>query len=153
VTSAHAERVPGCVLGIDYGSVRVGLACSDPSRTLASAVESVSAAPGVLWPRLLGEVAARDAHTVVVGLPRRLDGSEGEAAAAARAFAAELGRRCAVAVILWDERFTTAQAERALIGAGRRRARRRDTVDAVAATFLLQSWLDAQRVEPGAGRR
>ena len=82
----------------------------------------------------------------VIGLPRRLDGSEGEAAAAARTFAAELARRTAAKIELWDERFTTTIAERALIESGVRRKRRREVIDSVAAAVLLQNWLDARRI-------
>ena len=80
----------------------------------------------------------------MVGLPRRLDGSEGEAAAAARALADEASRECGLPVEMWDERLTTVAAERALIAGGMRRQRRRETVDAVAAALMLQSWLDAR---------
>ncbi len=137
----------GAVLGIDPGSVRVGIAASDATRTIATPVASVSRDDAVLWTRLAEEIATRNASACVVGLPRRLDGSEGDAAAAARALAADIERRTHLPVILWDERFTTAQAERELISAGMRRRRRRDTVDATAAALLLQSWLDSQRVQ------
>jgi putative Holliday junction resolvase len=80
----------------------------------------------------------------VVGLPRRLDGSEGGSAADARHVAAQVRARTGLPVEMWDERFTTAAAERSLIANGRRRAQRRRSVDAVAASLLLQSWLDAR---------
>ncbi|MFZ0130395.1 MAG: Holliday junction resolvase RuvX [Candidatus Dormiibacterota bacterium] len=134
------------VLGIDVGSVRVGLAVSDETCTLASPVGTIPNEPRTLWTRIAREMEDRRVDRVVIGLPRRLDGSEGEAAAAARTFAGELARRTAAKIELWDERFTTTIAERALIESGVRRKRRREVIDSVAAAVLLQNWLDARRI-------
>jgi putative Holliday junction resolvase len=143
----------GCVLGIDVGSVRVGIASTDPTRTIAQPLETLPrAGGGTMWARLSAVINERDVQRIVVGLPRRLDGSEGTAAADARAFARDVQKRTDVPVEFFDERFTTAQAERSLIEAGKRRAARRATVDAVAAALLLQSWLDARRVAARASR-
>lgn len=91
----------------------------------------------------LAEVATRhDAERIVVGLPRRLDGSLGPEAKAARELAASLRKAARMPVELVDERLTTAQADRAMIAGGVRRARRRAAVDGVAATLLLQGHLD-----------
>jgi putative Holliday junction resolvase len=137
----------GCVLGIDVGTVRVGVAASDPTQMVATPVATLARGGRHrdLWSRLSHEMEQRDAHTVVVGLPRQLDGSEGDAAANTRRFADELHQRTGAQVEFWDERFTTAQAERSLIAAGMRRQQRRAAVDSVAAALLLQSWLDARR--------
>lgn len=135
----------GRVAGIDVGSVRIGLAMSDESRTIASPHATLQRRSRDLWPRLGDTLQAHHVTAAVIGLPRRLDGTEGEAAADARAFAAEVERHTGLAVTLWDERFTTALAERHLLSGGMRREHRRRTVDAVAAALLLQSWLDAQR--------
>ena len=143
MTPAGGIDETGAVIGLDPGSVRVGVAASDPTRTIASPVASVARDPATFWPWLERELGERDVRGVVVGLPRLLDGSEGDAATGARRFAAEVERRTRLPVRLWDERFTTAQAERDLITAGVRRRRRRDTIDAAAATLMLQSWLDA----------
>jgi len=140
------------VLGIDVGSVRIGLAVSDETHTLASPLATLPNDPRILWPRLAREVQERQVARVVIGLPRRLDGSEGEAAELARRFAAEVERRTAVVVEFWDERFTTAAAERSLIESGVRRRRRREVIDAVAASVLLQSWLDARRLATSRAR-
>lgn len=134
------------VLGIDVGSVRIGLAISDETCTIASPLATVPNGSRTLWPRIKREMEDRQVDRVVIGLPRRLDGSEGDAARSARAFAAELTRRAAIDVELWDERFTTTIAERSLIESGVRRKRRREVIDAVAAAVLLQSWLDARRI-------
>jgi putative Holliday junction resolvase len=136
-------------LGVDAGSVRVGLAASDPTGTLASPVAVLARRdPATLWDRVRREAAARGARCLVVGLPRRLDGSEGAEAVAARALAAEAAAQTGLPVELWDERFTSAEAERALIAVGRRRQQRRQTIDAVAAALMLQSWLDRVGTTP-----
>ena len=100
------------------------------------------------WTELERACAERACRLLVVGLPRRLDGGEGPAAAAARSFAADAGRRLGLDVAMWDEWLTTAQAERVLIEGGVRRADRRGTVDAMAATLILQSYLDAHPRRP-----
>jgi putative Holliday junction resolvase len=133
------------VLGIDVGSVRIGLALSDETCTLASPLATVPNDPRTLWARLAREMEDQQVARVVIGLPRRLDGTEGEAAESARRFAIEMERRTGAAIELWDERFTTTIAERSLIESGVRRRRRREVIDAVAAAVLLQSWLDARR--------
>ena len=121
-------------------------AVSDETRTLASPVATVPNESRTLWARIEREMEDRRVDRVVIGLPRLLDGSEGDAAANARRFAAELGRRTSAAIEFWDERFTTTIAERSLIETGLRRKRRREVIDSVAAAVLLQSWLDAQRI-------
>jgi putative Holliday junction resolvase len=86
---------------------------------------------------------------LLVGLPLRLDGSEGESARSARALAERLRAATGLQVTLWDERLTTRAAERALSEAGARGVRRRKAVDSVAAALLLQSFLDAERERDG----
>ncbi len=140
-------------LGLDAGTVRVGLAAADPTGTLASPVAVLPRSRvRELWDRVRREAADRGADTVVVGLPRELDGSEGPAAEDARRLAADAERETGLRVELWDERFTSAEAERALIAGGMRRDRRRQTVDGVAAALMLQGWLDAQRQRPQRSR-
>jgi putative Holliday junction resolvase len=132
-------------LGVDVGTVRVGLAGSDQTGSLATPLRTVPRRPAArLWRELKEVVDERLPERIVVGLPRRLDGSEGDSAADARQVAGQLHVRTGLPVEMWDERFTTAAAERSLIAAGRRRADRRRTVDAVAASLLLQSWLDSR---------
>ncbi len=134
------------VLGIDVGTVRVGLAVSDETYTLATPLATIPNDSRTMWARITHEMEDRDVDRVVIGLPRRLDGNEGDASEHARTFAAELGERTAIPIELWDERFTTTIAERSLIESGVRRKRRREVIDAVAAAVLLQSWLDARRI-------
>jgi len=135
----------GVRLAVDVGSVRVGVARSDPGGILASPLTVVRSGPGGL--DVLSTLAARaDAIEVVVGLPTSLSGREGAAAAAARSFAAELaGRLAPIPVRLLDERFTTTQAHDALRRGGHDSRARRGTVDAAAAAVLLQAALDTER--------
>jgi putative Holliday junction resolvase len=129
----------------------VGLAAADPTGSLASPVAVLPRSRArELWDRVRREATEREARVIVVGLPRELDGSEGPAAEDARALAADAERETGLPVEMWDERFTSAQAERELVGGGMRRARRRRTVDGVAAALMLQGWLDAQRLRRGA---
>jgi putative pre-16S rRNA nuclease len=140
---------PGVTLGLDPGSVRVGLAATDPTATIASPVATLPRRDRDFWNRVCEEARARGAQRVVVGLPLRLDGTEGDAAAAARALADEAWRHTGLPVEMWDERLSSVAAERALLESGMRRERRRETVDAVAAAIMLQGWLDAARGRPG----
>ena len=135
----------GRVLAIDLGSVRIGLALSDPRRVVAQPLETLQrVGPRKDLQRIAELVARHEASVVVVGLPRLLSGGEGKQAAAARAFADKLqsrlpGRR----VDLWDERLTTAEAERTMISGNVRRRRRKEVVDTLAAVLILQGYLDA----------
>jgi putative Holliday junction resolvase len=141
----------GVRLAVDVGSVRVGVARSDPGGVLASPLTVVRPGPGGpgqqnTLDELTALAASVDAIEVIVGLPTSLSGREGTAAAGARSFAAELaGRLAPVPVRLVDERFTTTQAHDALRRGGKDSRARRATVDAAAAAVLLQSALDTER--------
>ena len=130
-------------IGVDLGTRRVGLAGADPSGTIASPLRTLERRHPRFWAQLERACAERGCRLLVIGLPRRLDGAEGDAAAAARRFAADAEQRLGLPVAMWDEWLTTVQAERTLIAGGVRRADRRSTVDAVAASLILQSYLDA----------
>jgi putative holliday junction resolvase len=138
----------GVRLAVDVGSVRVGVARSDPGGILASPMTVVRSGPQN--PGKMDELATLATGTkaveVIVGLPTSLSGREGAAAAAARSFAADLAARVApVPVRLVDERFTTTQAHDALRRGGKDSRARRPVVDAAAAAVLLQAALDAER--------
>jgi putative Holliday junction resolvase len=133
------------VLAVDPGTRRVGLAISDPTGTIAQPLTTLVAEPQETLAERLAETARRNEATrIVVGLPRNLDGSIGDAARSARALADALRRASGLPVELVDERLTTALAERSMIAGGVRRAKRRATIDQVAATLLLQSHLDSR---------
>lgn len=134
------------VLAVDPGSKRVGLAISDPTGTIAQPLGTLDAEPEDTLVARLADVAGRhEATRIIVGLPRRMDGSNGPEAKAARALAAALRQESGLPVELVDERLTSVAAERSLIAGGVRRDKRRVTVDRVAATMLLQSHLDRKR--------
>lgn len=139
--------VVGRVLAIDPGSRRVGVAVSDPSATIAQPLTVLAAHPGATLVERLARLAReQEAAALVVGLPRRLDGGIGPEAKAARILADELRRATGLEVTLVDERLTSAAAERALLSGGASRARRRQLSDKVAATMILQSYLDSVRL-------
>jgi putative pre-16S rRNA nuclease len=140
-------------LGVDVGKVRVGVALSDPDGILASPLVTVLRDMGAAADSVPADIAElvrlvseHEAVQVVVGLPVRLDGSEGIAAIDIRAYAERLARAVGhVPVILADERMSTVVATRRLAERGVRGKRQRAVVDQAAAVEILQSWLDAQR--------
>lgn len=146
---AEAAQAPvgGVRLGVDVGSVRVGVAASDPAGVLAHPVATLARDPetGADVDALVALAGERGAVEVVVGLPRLMSGQEGEAAQIARAYAATLAHRLApTAVRLVDERLTTVAAHRRLRDSGVAGRQQRSVVDQAAAVLILQSALDAQ---------
>lgn len=134
------------LLGIDWGRVRLGLAVSDETGLIAQGLPSLQRTGLVADMTRICQVASEwGVAGVVLGLPRNMDGSSGPAALEVEGFAQRLRERAGVPVHLWDERLTTLAAERTLIEAGVRRRARRSVVDQVAATMILQSFLDRQR--------
>lgn len=129
------------MLGLDLGDVRVGVALSDPLGMTAQPLEVIERYR--LLERVRELVAEYEVTRVVVGYPLKLDGKQGQAAVSAKAAAKELQEALSVPVQLWDERLTTAAAQRMLIGANVRREKRKQSVDKVAAALILQSYLDA----------
>ncbi len=140
------------ILAVDPGSKQVGLAISDPTGTIATALSTLPAAPAeTLATRIASAAAEQSAERVVVGLPLRLDGSRGPGAAAAERLAAGIRKASRLPVQTVDERLTTAAAERSLIAGGVRRDKRRASIDRVAAVLLLQGHLDGMRRSKHAG--
>jgi putative Holliday junction resolvase len=139
----------GVRLGVDIGSVRVGLARSDVDGILATPVETVTVRPGsdAHLRRIAGIVSESDIIEVIVGLPRSLSGREGNAAATVRAYAVKIARLVApVPVRLVDERLSTVTAQARLHEAGRKGREHRSVVDQAAAVVILQSALDGERL-------
>jgi putative holliday junction resolvase len=135
---------PTRLLGVDFGSVRIGIAVSDPDRKLAFPLEVRERQGGeadAAFFRML--VAREEVAGLVVGLPVHLDGREGDKAREARAFGTWLARQTGLPVVYHDERFTTVAAESALWQAGLTHKRRKQRRDKVAAQMLLQAYLDA----------
>ncbi|HYC34034.1 MAG TPA: Holliday junction resolvase RuvX [Gemmatimonadales bacterium] len=137
----------GRLLAVDWGEVRLGLALSDETQTLASPLETLVRRAGKRLPlaRFFELIAEHRPVGLVVGLPLTGEGDEGESAAAARALAADLGRRSGLPVELWDERMSTARALAAIREQGGSTRGRRADVDALAAAVFLQHFLDARR--------
>ena len=137
------------ILAIDYGSQRIGLALSDPTGTLARPLPFVPAKADAKLARELAALAEKEeARLILLGLPRHMDGSLGEAAAQVQAFAALLGRATPIRIQLIDERLSTVQAGRQLHEAGRNTRKQRGLIDSEAAAVLLQGYLDSQTPFP-----
>ena len=132
------------VLAIDHGSKRMGIALSDELKMIAQPLEYILAEPfGAFLERLGQLLRERQVELIVVGLPRNMDGSYGPAARRVQDFVAVLKENVNVPIRTWDERLTSAQAERFLKSGGVRREQRRQKVDQTAAALLLQSFLDS----------
>jgi len=133
-------------IGLDVGQRRIGVALSDPGGMLASP-DSVLERRSLRedFARIAELVAATAAELIVVGMPTDLRGERGVAAQQMERWVGKLTAAVSVRVTTWDERLTTAVAERALLSADESRAARRDHRDKVAAAVMLQSYLDAQR--------
>ncbi|WP_420453664.1 Holliday junction resolvase RuvX [Ilumatobacter sp.] len=141
-------RVPGVrALGIDLGSKRVGIAVSDLSGTIASALTTVHRSRSRRHDHreIARLVEVEECEVVVVGLPLSLDGTSGPAARSATTEARQLATVLDVPVEMYDERFTTVTAERHMLEAGLDAKQRRRVVDAAAAAVMLQAWLDHRR--------
>jgi putative holliday junction resolvase len=135
-------------MGVDLGSRRIGLALTDPSRTIASPHDVLQRSPSHAddHDAIVAIARTHDVSTIVVGLPLSLSGDAGPAARAALAEVDELravAANAGIDVVVHDERLTTVTAERSLIEARMRREARRRVVDKVAAAVMLQTWVDA----------
>ena len=137
------------ILAVDYGDARTGMSVSDLTNTM----------PGEAWvfsgytaekvaEHIVSEAAARDVGTIVLGYPKNMDGSLGPRAEKSEALAALLRETCDIPVILWDERRTTVDAHRILSDVGKRGKKRKKTVDAVAATLILEGYLNSLKNAP-----
>jgi putative Holliday junction resolvase len=142
--SRDATSAKGVLLGFDYGTVRVGLAVTDPDRIVASPLETYARQSEAFDTAHFARVAKEcRAVALVVGLPLHANGDESDKSREARAFGAGLSNATGLPVIYWDERFTTALAEDALLSARLTKKKRKDRLDRVAAQMMLQAYLDA----------
>jgi putative Holliday junction resolvase len=131
------------ILALDLGTKRTGVALSDELKMIAQPLEYIPTEPFAEFLARLKEILReKQVELILVGLPRNMDGSYGPAAMKAREFAAALRDAVAIPIQMWDERLTTAQAQRFLIQGGVRRKQRKEKVDQTAAAILLQSYLD-----------
>jgi putative holliday junction resolvase len=132
------------ILAIDHGSKRMGIAISDELKMIAQPLEYIPAEPfsGFL-DRLKQIIHEKEVEMILVGMPRNMDGSYGPAALKVEEFIAVLKDAIVIPIKPWDERLTSAQANRFLLQADVRRSQRKEKVDKTAAAILLQSYLDS----------
>ena len=134
------------ILGLDFGSRTVGVAVSDGLLLTAQGVETIERKDE----NKLRQTAARietlvkeyEVTTIVMGLPKNMNNTEGERVEKTKAFGEMLERRTGLPVVYWDERLTTVAAEQVLMESGVRRENRKAVIDKIAACFILQGYLD-----------
>ena len=135
------------IMGLDYGTKTVGVAVSDPLGITAQAVETIVRKSENKLRQTLARIEALakeyEVEKIVLGLPKHMNNDIGERAEKALEFGEMLRRRTGLEVVMWDERLTTASAERTLIETGIRRENRKQYVDQIAAVFILQGFLDS----------
>ncbi len=137
------------IMGLDFGSKTVGVALSDPLLVTAQSLEIIRRKSENKLRQTLARIEALieeyEVDRIVLGLPRNMNASEGERAEKTREFADMLFRRTGIEPVLWDERLTTVAADKLMMEAGVRRENRREYVDAIAASYILQGYLDYLR--------
>lgn len=134
------------IMGLDYGDVRIGVALSDVTHLIASGLETYTRKTNKLDIAHLAQIIAKnDVNLVVFGLPLNMDGSEGIRVVKTKSFAEKLKAECNVMVDFFDERLSSVDAEEILLNAGLRRDKRKEVIDKVAATLILQGYLDKKR--------
>ena len=145
-TVTDLAATEGRILGVDFGDTRTGLALSDPSRLLASGLETLSPGGMEKTAEAVAKVAKeRDAAAVVVGLPKNMDGTEGFRAVRCREFAEKLSALTGLPVAMLDERLTTVSASRYLNETNTRGTARKGVIDTLSAQIILQNALDSLR--------
>jgi len=133
------------ILALDHGTKRIGVAVSDEMQIIAQPLEYILAEPFVDFLTRLKEILRdKEVELVLIGMPRNMDGSYGPAAFKVREFIAALNGAVTIPIQTWDERLTSAQANRFLIQSNVRRDQRKEKVDKTAAAILLQSYLDSR---------
>lgn len=134
------------IMGIDYGDARTGVAISD---LLCTIVGSTRVVPSRNTDKALADIVRlakeNEVGTIVVGLPRNMNGTEGPRAELCREFAARLERETGLETVLWDERRTTVEAHNILSQHNYHGKKRKDTVDAVAASLILEGYLNSRK--------
>jgi len=133
------------ILGIDFGLKRVGIAFAGDEASIAFPGPVVTGGENDVLAKVKAEAASRNAATIVVGLPKNMNGTDSEMSARAEAFADKLREATGVEVVMWDERLTSRQADRAMLSGDLSRKKRKKRIDSLAAQLMLQSYLDAQR--------
>ena len=135
------------IMAIDYGDAHTGVALSDPTGFLAGSATTIhSRKEEVVLSELARMVRENRVDELVMGFPRNMDGTEGPRAELYRAFAGKVEEATGLKVVLWDERRTTVDAHRILFESGKNAKKRKKTVDAVAASLILEGYLDFKRM-------
>ncbi len=139
----------GRIIALDVGGKRIGVAMSDPDRIVASGQPTLDAQPPkAAFERIRQLVEQNEVVQIVIGLPLTLRGEIGPQAEVIQSFARELGKRVSVPIALYDERLTSVAADRSLEAMGMKKSKRRDHVDEMAATLILQTYMDSLRNPP-----
>lgn len=135
----------GRILGVDYGTVRIGVAISDESRIVARALTTVMAEKKIEQSaeKLIQAISSYDIEKIVLGLPLRMNGKKGSLGDEVQYFCDLLKTKAVCPIVLWDERLTTVQAERILRDSHLNRKKRAKIIDEMTAIILLQSFLDS----------
>lgn len=139
----------GRILALDVGTVRIGVAVSDLLGITAQPLGVIQRKKTNPWQEVLKLIEEHEVEIIVVGQPLQLNGQEGLAVAAISKFVDKLREVTTLPIELWDERLSTAQAERMMISAGTRREKRRQNIDKVAAALILESYLNARSLNAG----
>ena len=138
------------ILALDIGTVRIGIAASDIMEIIASAYEVYRRKNEEADVKYIAELVSKlEAGEIVIGLPLKLDGTEGQSVEMARSFGDKLSKLTEVPIIYQDERLSTVSAQKILIESGMRRDKRKDKVDSIAATIILQTYLDKKSLKKG----
>ena len=136
------------IMAIDYGDAHTGVALSDPTGFLTGTTTTIhSRSADVVLSELARLAKEQGAEEIVMGFPRNMDGTEGPRAELYRAFAGRVEEATGLRPVLWDERRTTVDAHRILQQAGKNAKKRKKTVDAVAASLILEGYLDYKRLQ------
>jgi len=141
------------VMAIDYGDAHTGVAISDPTGFLAGTTTTIhSRKAEVVLDALARLVRDHRVEALVMGFPRNMDGTEGPRAQLYRDFADQVAQATGLTPVLWDERRTTVDAHRILFQSGKNAKKRKSTVDAVAASLILEGYLDFCRMQKNHGQ-
>ena len=138
------------IIALDIGTVRIGIATSDIMEIIASAYEVYRRKNLDIDVKYIAELVSKlDAGEIVIGLPLKLDGTEGQSVEMAKLFGEKLSELVKVPIVYQDERLSTVSAQKILIESGMRREKRKDKVDSIAATIILQTYLDKKSLKKG----
>ncbi len=133
------------IIGLDYGEARIGVAVSDMLETIANPLDTISEHDREKQlEKVMAVIEREKAEKIVVGLPKRMDGTMGHRAEYTKEFAEELSLRCNLPLVMWDERLSSSEAHRMLETGGVSGKKRKTKVDKIAAVLILQTYLDSR---------